>query len=148
MIWKTDELPDIGALNAMSQNSMVSGLGIEVTGVGEDSISARMPVDHRHVQPMRLLHGGASVVLAETLGSIAASLCVDSAEQTCLGLDINANHLRSVREGGAVVATAVPIHLGGRTQVWEIRIADEADGRLVCVSRLTLAVVGRRRSAS
>jgi uncharacterized protein (TIGR00369 family) len=101
-----------------------------------------MPVDQRTVQPYGLLHGGASVALAETLGSIAALLCVNQAEKVCVGLEINANHVRSARSG-YVTGTARPIHVGGTTQVWQTDIVDE-QGRLVCVSRMTLAVLDRK----
>ncbi|MCB0045674.1 MAG: hotdog fold thioesterase [Caldilineaceae bacterium] len=135
------EAPSLDAINAFAANTMLEHLGIEVTAIDEDSITGIMPVDHRTVQPMGILHGGASVALAESLGSYAATLCVDPARYTCVGLEINANHIRSVRTG-TVTGTARPIHVGRRTQVWEIRIED-GDGRLVCVSRLTLAVIER-----
>ena len=118
---------------------MVSYLNIEFTEVTEDSITARMPVDETTKQPFGRLHGGASAALAETVGSTAANLCVDLDRQVCVGMEINANHLRPVREG-FVHATARPIHLGRKSHVWEIRIVDD-EGRLVCVSRLTMAVV-------
>jgi 1,4-dihydroxy-2-naphthoyl-CoA hydrolase len=122
---------------------MVEHLGIEFVAVGEDSITARMPVDQRTVQPAGLLHGGASVALAETLGSVAATLCVNPAETTCVGLEINANHIRSVRSG-YVTGVARPLHLGNSTQVWDIRIYDDDEQeRLVCVCRLTMAVLKR-----
>lgn len=100
-----------------------------------------MPVDHRTKQPYGLLHGGASVVLAETLGSVAAHCCVDADKQFCVGLEINANHLRSVREG-FVYGTAQPLHIGKKTQVWEIRITNESH-QLVCISRITIAVLDK-----
>ena len=114
-------------------------LGIELTAVGPEFLSGSMPVDERTRQPFGLLHGGASVALAETLGSVAANLCVDSTKTYCVGQEINANHVRSARSG-RVTGTARPIHLGSRSQVWEIRIEDEA-GRLVCISRLTMSVI-------
>jgi len=138
-IWNLVATPD--ALNAISANTMVEHLGIEFTAIDEGSITARMPVDQRTVQPAGLLHGGASVALAETLGSVAATLCVNPAETTCVGLEINANHIRSVRSG-FVTGVARPIHLGNSTQVWDIRIHDEQE-RLVCVCRLTMAVLKR-----
>ncbi len=138
-IWNLEATPD--ALNAISANTMVEHLGIEFTAIDEGSITARMPVDQRTVQPAGLLHGGASVALAETLGSVAATLCVNPAETTCVGLEINANHIRSVRSG-FVTGVARPIHLGNSTQVWDIRIHDEQE-RLVCVCRLTMAVLKR-----
>jgi len=138
-IWYLEATPD--SLDAISANTMVEHLGIEFVAIGEDSITARMPVDHRTVQPAGLLHGGASVALAETLGSVAATLCVNPAETTCVGLEINANHIRSVRSG-TVSGVARPIHLGNSTHVWDIRIQDEQQ-RLVCVCRLTMAVLKR-----
>ena len=135
------KLPTIEGLNHMSRNTMMEHLGIEYTEVGPDSITARMPVDHRTHQPFGLLHGGASVVLAETLGSVAAHMCLDGEKQYTVGLDINANHIRAVRSGW-VYGTTKPLHIGGKTQVWEIRITTE-DGALVCISRITMAVLDR-----
>ncbi|HNV29543.1 MAG TPA: hotdog fold thioesterase [Cyclobacteriaceae bacterium] len=130
------------SLNKFSLNTMVSHLGIEFTSIGEDHISAKMPVDHRTQQPLGLLHGGASVTLAETLGSLAATCCVDQNTQYCVGLDINANHVKSARSG-YVYGTTKPIHIGKRTHVWEIRIVNEAN-ELVCISRITMAVIDKR----
>jgi 1,4-dihydroxy-2-naphthoyl-CoA hydrolase len=121
------------------ENTMAPYIGIEFTEVGEDYLVATMPVDHRTNQPLGLLHGGASCVLAETAGSLAASYCVDTSKYFVVGLDINANHIRSVKEG-RVTATARPFHLGKSTQVWEIKITNE-EGKLTCISRLTIAVV-------
>ena len=132
--------PDLATLNALSRNTAMEPLGIVFTEVGHDFIRATMPVDERTRQPYGLLHGGASVLLAETLGSSAGMLCVGD-DEACVGIEINANHLRGVREG-TVTGTARPLHVGGRTQVWEIRIEDERH-RLVCVSRITLAVIAR-----
>ncbi len=129
-------------LNRLSQGTLIEHLGIVFTAAGEDWVSATMPVDARTRQPYGLLHGGASVVLAETLGSSAGNLCVDPATHMCVGLEINANHLRAARQG-LVTGTAKALHVGRSTQVWEIAIHGE-DGRQVCVSRLTLAVVERR----
>lgn len=126
------------ALNASSRGTAMEPLGIVFTEIGHDYLRATMPVDARTHQPYGLLHGGASALLAETLGSTAGMLSVDEG-RGCVGIEINANHLRGVRSG-TVTGTARPLHVGGRTQVWEIRIEDDA-GRLVCVSRLTLAVV-------
>lgn len=140
-IWKTGK--SLQDLQDWNRNTAAERLGIEFTGIGEDWLSARMPVDARTVQPFGILHGGASVLLAETVGSCAASLCVDSEKAYCVGLDINANHVRAASSGW-VTATARPFHLGRTTQVWEIRIVDDAD-HLVCISRLTMAVVERRR---
>jgi uncharacterized protein (TIGR00369 family) len=127
-------------LNAMSKNTAMEPLGIHFTELGPDYLRGTMPVDKRTHQPYGLLHGGASVLLAETLGSSAGGLCAPEGKGV-VGIEINANHLRGVREG-VVTGTARPLHVGGSTQVWEIRIEDEA-GRLVCISRLTLAVVSR-----
>lgn len=139
-IWFTPATPE--ALNQFSQNTLVSHLGIEFTEVGEDYLAARMPVDERTFQPARILHGGANVALAETLGSTAANLALDPAQASAVGLEVNANHLRAMKNGW-VTGVARPLHLGGSTQVWEIRICDEK-GRLVCITRLTMAVLQRR----
>jgi 1,4-dihydroxy-2-naphthoyl-CoA hydrolase len=131
--------PSLDQLNKTGNGNMVSHLGIVFTAIGDDFIEATMPVDSRTKQPMGLLHGGANVVLAETLGSVAASLTVNKERQAVVGLEINANHLKSVREG-LVKGTAKPIHLGKTTQVWEIKIVNEAN-RLCCISRLTMAIL-------
>ena len=132
--------PSLAELNT-AKNTMVDHLGIEFIELGDDFIKARMPVDHRTHQPMGLLHGGASVALAETLGSSGAFLCVDHKKYNVVGLEINANHIRSVQDGW-VVGTARPLHRGRTTQLWEIRITDAAD-KLVCISRLTMAVLDK-----
>ena len=138
-IWfKTYTLADILPLR---RNTMVEHLGIEFTEIGDDFIRGTMPVDGRTRQPYGVLHGGASVALAETLGSTGATMCVDPAEYQCVGQEINANHVRPARTG-FVTGTARPVHLGGRTQVWVIDIVNEA-GKLVCTSRLTVAVIHR-----
>ena len=124
------------------KKSMVTHLGIEFTEVGEDFIVAKMPVDDRTKQPMGLLHGGASVVLAETLGSVAASLVVDSKKYACVGLEINANHIRAAREG-YVYGKTTPLHIGRSTHVWQIQITNEA-GKLICTSRITMAVIEKK----
>lgn len=134
----------IEELNRISQGSMVGHLGIEFTEIGEDYLKARMPVDHRTTQPLGLLHGGASVTLAESLGSTGAFLCINPEEKIVVGLEINANHIRGKR-GGQVEGIARPVHIGNSTQVWEVRIVDEA-GDLICISRLTLAILDRNRS--
>ncbi len=121
---------------------MVDHLGIVFTELGDDYLEATMPVDHRTKQPMGLLHGGASVALAETLGSVAASLTLDLTKQACVGLEINANHIKSVREG-LVKGVAKPIHLGKTTQIWEIKIYNEA-GQLNCISRITMAILDKK----
>jgi 1,4-dihydroxy-2-naphthoyl-CoA hydrolase len=128
-------------LNRTHENTVVGLLGIEITEVGQNTLSARMPVDRRTVQPAGILHGGASVTLAETLGSVAAWLCLEEG-WTAVGLDINANHLRAVRSGW-VHGHCRPVHVGRSTQVWQIEIADEA-GRPVCTSRITMAVVPQK----
>ncbi|MGC8594996.1 MAG: hotdog fold thioesterase [Candidatus Kryptoniota bacterium] len=129
-------------INEFSRKTMSETIGIEITEVGEDYIKGRMPVDYRTMQPYGIMHGGASAALAETLGSIAGNFFVDQDKEVVVGLELNVNHIRSVREG-FVFGTARPIHIGSRTQVWDIRIEDER-GRLVSVSRLTLAVVSKR----
>jgi 1,4-dihydroxy-2-naphthoyl-CoA hydrolase len=139
-IWYTR--PTLEALRQLATETMIEHLGIEFLEVGDDYLSARLPVDARTVQPYGILHGGASMALAETLGSAAAIWCVDRAEKMCVGLDINANHVRAARSGH-VIGTARPLHLGTSTQVWEIRIEDE-QARLVCIARLTMAVLNRQ----
>lgn len=139
-IWFAE--PSLDAVNAFSKDTLAEHLGIEITAIGDDFITAKMPVDRRTVQPHGLLHGGASVVLAETLGSIAATLCVNPAEKICVGLEINANHVRAAR-AGYVFGTVRPIHIGGSTQIWQTQIYDETE-RLVCISRLTVAVLDRK----
>ena len=131
----------LAALNAMSPGTAMEHLGIVFTELGPDYLRGTMPVDARTHQPYGLLHGGASVLLAETLGSSAGMLCIGD-DEACVGIEVNANHLQAVRSG-TVTGTARPLHVGRRTQVWDIRIEDDG-GRLVCVSRLTLAVVPRR----
>lgn len=123
----------------LGKNTLGEQLGMEFTEIGEDYIKGTMPVDHRTKQPYGLLHGGASVALAETLGSIGSALVVDQSKFNCVGLEINANHLRSVRDG-FVTAIARPVHIGATTHVWDIRITDQRD-KLVCISRLTVAVI-------
>jgi 1,4-dihydroxy-2-naphthoyl-CoA hydrolase len=129
-------------LNTWSRNTLAEQIGIEFITIGEDYLEARMPVDKRTHQPMGLLHGGASVSLAETMGSVAATLCVDQTKFFCVGLEINANHLKGVREG-FVNGITKPIHIGKKTQVWEIRITTEQD-ELVCISRITMAVLEKK----
>lgn len=132
----------VAGLNQFAHNTLIGHLGIEFTEVGPNFLRARMPVDGRTHQPFGLLHGGASVALAETLGSSASASLLDLRQQIPVGIEINANHLRSVTSG-YVYGTVTPIHIGQRTHVWEIRIADEAE-RPVCVSRLTVMVVERK----
>jgi 1,4-dihydroxy-2-naphthoyl-CoA hydrolase len=132
----------IEQINDFAKNCMVGHVGIEITEIGNDYLVGTMPVDQRTVQPIGILHGGASVVLAETLGSIAGDM-VCSEAFTCVGMEINANHLRKVTHG-KIIGIAKPIHLGSRTQVWDIRINTE-EGKQVCISRLTLAVIERTK---
>lgn len=141
MIWfnKDFKLADLASL---STNTLAEQIGIEFTELGPDFLKGTMPVDHRTVQPYGLLHGGASCVLAETLGSVASAYVVDHTRFYCVGLEINANHVRGVKSG-VVTGTARPLHLGATTHVWDIRIEDE-NGKMVCVSRLTVMVVARK----
>ena len=138
-IWK--QTTDLDRINAWNHGSLVEHLGMRITEVGEDYVRGTMPVDARTKQPFGLLHGGASAALAESLGSLAGTLCLETSEMA-VGLDINANHVRAVTEG-IVTGTARALHLGRNTQVWEIRIEDER-GKLVCISRLTLAILPRQ----
>jgi 1,4-dihydroxy-2-naphthoyl-CoA hydrolase len=136
-IWR-DSFP-LELVKQHSQNTLISQLGIEFIEAGDDHLKARMPVDARTHQPAHVLHGGASVVLAETLASWAATYVVDREKSYCVGLEINANHVRPVASGW-VTGTARPVHLGRSTQIWEVRITDESE-RLVCISRVTMAVL-------
>lgn len=128
-------------LNAQANNTLAEHLGITFTNIGENFLEARMPVDHRTHQPFGLLHGGASVALAETLGSAAAMICVDD-NKFCVGLEINANHIKAVRNG-IVTGITKPVHIGKQTHIWEIRISNQA-GELVCISRITMAVLDKK----
>ena len=139
-LWK--QPADLARLNDWSANTMMEALGIRITAVGDDWLAGSMPVDQRTHQPYGLLHGGASVALAETLGSTAAMLTLDPERELAVGLDINANHIRGVR-CGTVTGTAKALHIGRTTQVWEIRIENE-EGALVCISRITMAVIPAR----
>ena len=141
MIWKIK--PTLEELNKLCQNTMVDHLAIDFTEVGDDYLSATMPVDHRTKQPDSLLHGGASVALAETIGSVAANLVIDRTNRMCVGLEINANHTKAKRDG-IVTGTARPVQIGNTIQIWEIKITDE-NQRLVCISRLTMAVLDRKK---
>lgn len=132
-------------LNASSRNTLMAHLDIVYSAFGPDWLEATMPVDHRTHQPLGMLHGGASVVLAETLGSVAGNLCVPRSH-CCVGLDINANHLRAKRNG-LVTGTAKPLHLGATTQVWQINLMDEKE-HLLCTSRLTLAVLSQKKKTA
>lgn len=137
MIWFKEFTPEM--LNDRPKNHIGALLGIAFTEVGEDYVCATMPVDERTHQPAGILHGGASVVLAETLGSIAAYMCIDPAKQIAVGLEVNANHLRPVSTG-LVKGICKPLHIGGKTQVWEIKMYNDK-GKMNCISRLTVAIL-------
>lgn len=141
MIWFQQDI-QLQDLQQLGKDTIAAVIGIEFTAVGPDSLQARMPVDQRTHQPYGLLHGGASCVLAETLGSVASALVIDQSKFMCVGLEINANHIRSVRSG-YVTGTARPVHIGATTHVWDIRIVDERE-KLVCISRLTVAILARK----
>jgi len=141
MIWK--QPVDIKIINSYTANSVIEQLGIEFTEFGDDYISAKMPVDHRTKQPFGILHGGSSVVLAETLGSMASTLVIDDTNtHVPVGVEVNANHLNSV-DKGFVHAKATPVRIGKSIHVWNIEIKNE-EGKLICVSRLTVAVIKRK----
>lgn len=137
-LWK--RTPDVAFLNRIHENTLCASLGIEFLAIGDDWLKARMPVDRRTVQPMGIVHGGASVSLAETLGSVASWLCIAD-EQAAVGLEVNANHLRAVRSGW-VYGECRAIHVGRSTHVWQIELSDD-QGRRTCVSRLTTAIIAR-----
>ena len=141
MIWFKKDL-QLSDIQHFGNGNMGEHLGIQFSEIGENYLKGTMPVDHRTKQPYGLLHGGASVVLAETLGSVASALVIDHEKFMCVGLEVNANHLRSVRQG-VVTGTCTPIHIGAQTHVWDIKIHDEA-GKLCCISRLTVAVLKRK----
>lgn len=138
-IWYSN--PSVEILNDRGKNTMSEWLGIEFIEVGEDYLKAIMPVNERSKQPMGILHGGANVALAETIASTAANAVVDLKQFYCVGLEINANHLRAVSKG-TVIATTTPIHLGRTTQVWDVRIVNE-EGKETCISRMTAMVLMR-----
>ncbi len=143
VIWKQPVTLD--GLNALNENTLGAALGIQVVEVGDDYLSATMPVNGQTVQPFRILHGGASVALAETLGSVASTLCIeDLSAFTAVGLEINANHLKSVKEGSFVTGTCRPIRVGRQVHVWQIEIRDEK-GDLSCISRLTVSIIPIRK---
>lgn len=144
MIWFSGARPTLAGIDATGAGSLQAHLGMVADAVGDDWLRLRMPVDARTRQPFGRLHGGASLALAETAGSVAANFCVDPQAFVAVGLEINANHVRAARDGW-VFATARPEALGRTTQVWSIRIEDEA-GRLVCLSRFTVAVIPRDRA--
>ena len=135
-------MPGLEHVLLMEKDNMSSHLGIEFTELGDDYLKARMPVDERTRQPYGLLHGGASCVLAETLGSIGSALVINPERYICVGLEINANHIKSARDG-YVLGIARPIHLGSTTHVWDIRITDDRE-KLICISRLTVAILPKR----
>ncbi|HEY4875523.1 MAG TPA: hotdog fold thioesterase [Puia sp.] len=139
-IWFHENIT-LDAIQSFGKNTMVEHIGIEFIEIGENYIKAKMPVDHRTVQTYGLLHGGASVTLAETIGSIASGLTIDREKFYCVGLEINANHIRSATKG-FVFGTALPLHVGNLTHVWEIKIHDDQE-RLLCISRLTVAIIKR-----
>ena len=143
-IWRTVASPE--EIERLVRGTFAARIGIRIAEVGPDYLRATMPVTPELHQPYGVLHGGVSVALAETVGSVAANLCIDLERQQCFGQEINANHLRSVKSG-VVTATARPYHIGSRSHVWSIEIRDELN-RLVCISRLTMAIVPRRESGS
>jgi 1,4-dihydroxy-2-naphthoyl-CoA hydrolase len=145
MIWFNKNL-SIADLSPLNEGTMAKHIGIEFTEVGPGFLKARMPVDHRTIQPYGLLHGGASCVLAETIGSIAAAMVVDRSKFACVGLEINANHIRGIKQG-FVTGIASPLHIGKSTHVWDIKIYDEKE-KLVCISRLTVAILEKNSSAA
>ncbi len=132
----------LSQINLLNKSTMGEHLDMQFTAIGDDFLCGTMPVDHRTQQPYGILHGGASVALAETLGSIASALVVDTNHFKCVGLEINANHIRSVRTG-LVTGTCKPIHIGKSTHVWDIRICND-DQKLVCISRLTVAILNKK----
>lgn len=142
-IWNSLNI-SLDALNEMNEGTMGGTIGIEFTEIGSDHLRATMPVDQRTIQPYGLLHGGASAALAETLGSVASALVIDQQTHICVGIAINANHLRAV-DGGYVHGVATPLHLGSTTHVWEIKIYND-DHQLVCASRLTVAILEKRKA--
>lgn len=141
MIWTTPI--DLDKLNEKCKNTLSGFLGIRFISFGDDFLCATMSIEQIHLQPMGIMHGGASCVLAETVGSVAANFCVDQNEKACVGLDININHLRPVYQG-ILTATATAAHLGKTTQVWEIKIRNE-EGKLVAISRLTISVIETKK---
>jgi len=140
MIWYKEYT--LEEIQKFCQNTMVANLGIEFVEIGDDFLSARMPVDERTKQPAGILHGGASLALAETIGSVAAHMTIDTEKYLSVGLEINANHIKSKKDG-FVVGTGRPLHLGKNTQVWDIEILDEND-KLISISRLTIAIINNR----
>jgi len=140
-IWHNQQLA-LKDFEDLGRNTMGEHIGIRFSELGNDYLKATMPVDHRTIQPYGLLHGGASVALAETLGSVGSALVIDQEQYICVGQEINANHIRGVKTG-LVTGVAKPVHLGSSSHVWEIKIYDEAE-KLVCISRLTVAILKKR----
>jgi 1,4-dihydroxy-2-naphthoyl-CoA hydrolase len=138
MIWFKDY--SIDYLQGLRNANMGEHIGLDLVEVGDDFLKGRMPVDHRTTQPFGILHGGASCVLSETLGSVAAWMTIDPEKYRAVGLEINANHIRAVTEG-SVIGICSPMHIGRRTQVWQTDIIEEATGKRVCISRLTVAII-------
>lgn len=141
IIWHKKDL-SLAHFEGMGTQTMGEHIGIRFTEVGENYLKATMPVDHRTKQPYGLLHGGASVALAETIGSVGAAMVIDPEKYICVGQEINANHLRGVREG-LVTGITTPIHIGANSHVWEIKIYDQAE-KLICISRITVAILKKR----
>lgn len=142
MIWKIK--PSLDILNESSKNTLAEHLEIVFSKIGDDYLEATMPVSHKTVQPFRILHGGASVALAETLGSVASNIIAAPENQQIVGLDINANHLKSVKEGQFVTGRVIPIRVGRKIHVWQIEIRDES-GNLSCISRLTVMIISKQK---
>ena len=142
-IW-FDKNVSLENLKVLGKGTMTEHLGVEWVELGKDFFKAKMPVDHRTIQPYGLLHGGASCVLAETIGSVASHLVIDPSEFYCVGIEINANHIRSAKEG-FVYGTCSPLHIGSSTHVWDIRITNEEE-KLICISRLTVAIMKKKVS--
>jgi len=140
-IWFKQDI-SLDQLDQLNKNNLGEHLGMQFTGIGENYLKATMPVDHRTQQPYGLLHGGASVALAETLGSVGSALIIDLDKYICVGIEINANHIRSVKSG-LVTGIATPVHIGASTHVWEIKIYDDKE-KLFCISRLTVTILNKR----
>jgi 1,4-dihydroxy-2-naphthoyl-CoA hydrolase len=139
-----DKNISVEAIKPLGKGTMTEYLGIEWVEIGKNFLKAKMPVDHRTIQPYGLLHGGASCVLAETIGSVASHLVIDPSAFYCVGIEINANHIRSAK-GGFVYGTCSPLHIGSSTHVWDIRITNEEE-KLICISRLTVAIMKKKVS--
>lgn len=140
-IWYKDDYT-VEQLNALGKNTLAEVLQMEFVEIGDNYLKLRMPVDHRTIQPYGLLHGGASAALAETVGSVASSMCINTDEQICVGMEINCNHVRGKREG-VVIATAQVVHLGATSHIWDIKIKDEQE-KLICISRLTMSILKKK----